>query len=380
MSELLKAIESVGDSFNVLKQSNETRFNKFEKRIDEIQNRVESGEAERSRPGRTGGAASAERKALAEFMRTGRGLDAAEGKSMTIGATADGGALVPELIADDIVSRALGRGGLAKIVRFTKSPTSDYVRLLNMRGQNATWIAEAGTRSATNNFKLREVRPTHGEIYAAVTVSNWLLNDAKFPVDRMIVDNFTEQMARALETAVYSGNGSSQPTGINTSAVATADSGSPERDADAIELVSGTSSGLGDNLIQAFFTLRPEYRRNATWVMSSASLSKVRQLRDANGSGYLWQASLGDSVDFTDGRLLGKPVVCCEDMSTLGDGSPQVQGVLVGDFLQAYELVQIGDLQIVRDPYSARGFTTVYLAARFGGRLVDNDAVKLLAA
>lgn len=370
-SELIEAVGSVAESVELFRkqQSKETA---------ELRDRLETLEAGRDRPRGSGSGVSAERKAFGEFIRTGRGLEVADTKSMTIGVTADGGATVPTQIADEIVARALGRGGLAKLVRFTNSPTSDYRRLLNTRGQNATWIGESGTRSATNNFKLREVVPPHGEIYSAVVVSNWLLSDAKFNVDAMIVQNFEEQMARSLETAVYSGNGTDKPKGIYTSAVATADSASPERNQDAIQLVSGTSD-LGDNLIEAFFTLKPEYRRGASWVMSSASLSKVRQLRDSNGSGYLWQASLGDAVDFTDGRLLGKPVVCNEDMSSIGDGSPQVASVLVGDFLQAYELVQIGDLQIYRDPFSTRGFTTIYLAARFGGRLVDNDAVKLLA-
>jgi hypothetical protein len=34
---------------------------------------------------------------------------------------------------------------------------------------------------------------------------------------------------------------------------------------------------------------------------------------------------------------------------------------------------------VLRDPFSARGFTTFYLAQRFGGRLIDNDAVKVIS-
>jgi len=346
------------------------------KSVANLKDRLEMLEARNDRPqmGNRGDGAS-EMKALGDFIRTGR----TESKAMTEGIDADGGALVPELIADEIISRALSRGGLASLVRNTQSPTSDYVRLLNRRGQNATWISESGTRSLTNNFELREIRPTHGEIYAAVSVSNWLVNDSKFDVARMILDNAEEQFARSLETAVFNGDGSNKPTGLLANAPSTSgDTSSPERGADVIEQIAATSD-LSDSLITAFFTLAPEYRRNATWVMSSASLAVVRKLRDANGSGYLWQAPLGSGVDADDGSLLGKRVITCEDLSTIG-GSPQVNGVLVGDFVQGYELVQIGPLQIIRDQISTRGFTIFYIAARFGGRLIDNNSLKVLAA
>jgi len=367
-NELASKIEQIGEGVEQFTASaGET--------VADLENRVGTLEALGDRPQMSNGDRQSEMKALGDFARTGR----TESKTMTVGSDADGGAMVPELIADEIISRALSRGGLASIVRRTQSPTSDYVRLLNRRGQNATWINEGGTRSLTNNFELREVRPTHGEIYAAVSVSNWLLNDSQFNVERMILDNAEEQFSRSLETAVYNGDGSNKPTGLLANAPSTSgDASSPERGADVIEQVAATSD-LSDSLITLFFTLAPEYRKNATWVMSSASLAVVRKLRDSSGSGYLWQAPLGGGVDASDGTLLGKPVITCEDLSTIG-GSPQVNGVLVGDFVQAYELVQIGPLQIIRDPISTRGYTIFYIAARFGGRLTDNNSLKVLAA
>ena len=369
-TKLKEKIEEIGAGFNAFTENTGAKVDSLEERLGRI-------EALGDRPGGSLANGGPERKELAYFIRTGKMLP--ESKSMTIGSDADGGAMVPELIANEILNRALSRGGISRIVRRTDSPTSDYVRLLNKRGQNATWINEGGTRSLTNNFELREIRPTHGEIYAAVSVSNWLLNDAKFDVASMITDNATEQFSRSLETAVLEGSGTNQPTGIlaNTP-TAEGDTASPERDADVIERVAATAD-LSDSLISAFFTLAPEYRANASWVMSSATLATVRKLRDSNGSGYLWQASLGDRVDATDGTLLGKQVITCEDMGTIG-GSPLVDGVLVGDFIQGYELVQIGPMQIIRDPFSTRGFTIFYLSARFGGRLTDNNSLKVLAA
>ena len=286
-------------------------------------------------------------------------------------------AFVPEFIADQMLDKAIGRGGLTSIVRNTKSDTSDYVRLLNLRGQNASWVAEGGTRSLTNNFTVREIRPTHGEIYAAVQVSNWLLNDAKFDVAGMVLENAEAQFARSLETAVYSGSGSSQPTGItNTTPSEKSDTDSPLRAQDEIERYNVAAGGDFSNaLIGGYFRLASDYRGNASWLMSSATLSQVRQLRDSSGSGFLWQPTLGVPMDNSDGTLLGKQVYLCEDMST-SSSSPAVDAVIVGDFDQGYELVQISGLSVIRDEVSTRGHTIFYLSARFGGRIIDNDSLK----
>lgn len=370
MSELLKAVESIGGAIDTLRAAQDQR-------MAALQDRVEQIEAKSDRP-QAGGRFRAETKAFNLWARTGQGLPT-EGKAMSMGTAADGGALVPEVIASEIIDKALAQGGLAQLVRRTPVTTSDYVRLVNCRGQAASWSSETGTRSEGASVVLREVRPTHGELYAVVSTTNWLLQDSQFDVARLIVDNAAAQFARALETAVLSGTGSSQPTGIIYNApTASADTASPQRAADVIERVNG-GSHLGDDLVTLYFRLKPAYRRRASFVMTSATLAAVRKLRDANGSGYLFQPRLDGAVDAADGTILGKPVFTCEDMSSYGDGSPQVLCVLCGDFQQGYELTEIGPMSVLRDPYSTKGKTLFYVAARFGGRLTDNDAIKILA-
>jgi len=50
-----------------------------------------------------------------------------------------------------------------------------------------------------------------------------------------------------------------------------------------------------------------------------------------------------------------------------------------GDFRAMYELVQVGRFSMIRDPYTSKGNTKLYLAARYLGRVVNNDAVKLVS-
>jgi len=53
--------------------------------------------------------------------------------------------------------------------------------------------------------------------------------------------------------------------------------------------------------------LKPEHRKRTSFVMSSATLAAVRKLRDANGSGYLFQPRLDGAVDAADGTILVSP-------------------------------------------------------------------------
>jgi HK97 family phage major capsid protein len=288
--------------------------------------------------------------------------------------------MVPEVIARSIVQRAVALSPIASVVLNTRNPgTSDYVRLVNLRGQTASWSAESGTRSDTDTLTMREVRPTHGEMYSVVPVTNWLLQDSQFDVQRLVSDNAATTFAKALEAAIIAGDGSNKPTGIlNSTPTAGTDDGSPQRAQDEIEYITSTSD-LADDLISLFFSLKNEYRQSAVFVMSSATLSIVRKLRDSSGSGYLWQQNLSSAIDAPDGFLLGKRVITSEELSTHGT-SPQGYPILCGDFSVGYELVQLGGMQMIPDQVTTKGSTKFYISQRFGGRIVDNDAIKCLKA
>lgn len=366
LSNLTKAIEKIGE----VQQEQNTNI---EEKFSSVMERVEELEAKSTIPGVQGkSVGQAELKAFGEFLRTG------ESKEMSInGGASAGGAMVPEVIADQIVNRAIAKSRLSSIVRNTVSPSGDYVRLMNLRGATASWSAETETRSGTSTPELREVRPTSGELYSLPTITRWLAEDSQFDVARFVADNVADTFSKSIENAILLGDGSNKPTGIlNTTPVATDDGASPQRDADAIEYIAGTTE-LADDIISLFFSVKPEYRPNGMWLMSSATLATVRKLRDANGSGFLWQESLGQSIDAPDGTLLGRPVVLSEYMPAEGE-SPANFPIAFGDFDLAYELVRLGPMTMIRDDITTKGKISYYTAQRFAGRLVDNDAIKVL--
>jgi len=367
-------------SYTVIKEAIDSQmgaFTEFKKvhleRVDQLQNRLEDLEVQASNPKKTGGPTDGpEAKAFEKFLRKGD-MSELEHKDMSEGTTAAGGAMVPKQIADQIINRALAQSALGSLVRVTEARTSDYHRILNLRGAVASWVAESGARTATAEPTLRDIVTLHGELYSYPTVTNWLMQDSQFNVSDFIVSNVADQFAKSIEAAILNGTGTNQPKGILTDAPTAVADDPPTRAQDVIQFFQGTAA-LADNLIDLFFTLKPEYRKNAKWLMNSLTLATVRKVKDTVTGTYLWQPTLGAGVDAGDGTLLGKPVFTSENMPA---NTTTLNSIMVGDFVQGYELVRIGGLMITRDEITVPGKTRFYVRQRFGGRLVDNDALKV---
>jgi len=380
-TEIKEAIDSQIAAFELFRKANTEKVSLLESTNQTLLERIEILESKRLGPGRIGNAPKSEEMVGFErYIKTGDLSGCKEAKEMSIvGGAASGGAMVPEVIADQIISRAISRSLLLTLVRDTPVKTADYVRLVNLRGATASWVGENGTRSATATPQLREVRPTSGELYSYPAVTNFLLNDSQFNVESFLSENVSDTFSKSLEAALISGTGVDQPTGIlNTSPVSTADTASPVRNADAIQYINGTGD-LADDIVDLYFSLKGEYRRNAKFLMNSVTLAAVRKLRDANGSGFLWQSGLGAAMDQSDGVLVGKPVITSEMLGVSG-ASPLNYSIMCGDFLAGYELIRIGQLAVIRDPITTPGKTKFYISMRLGGRLTDNDAIKVLRA
>lgn len=425
MSELVKVIEGLGSavedmrkaqdrSVEELKKGNEALAREFAEKanranedIDGLmkakreleaklklqQERIEILEAVSSRPGNTvqAKAKDEEQAAFAAAFRKGfqdmefnhayktaqakrREL---EGKAVTIATAADGGYAVPEEIGRSIESLILRMSGVVQNVKNITVGTSDYKELVSVHGTTSGWVAEAGTRSETGTANLRERAPTWGELYAYPKVSNWSLEDIFFNVVEWLTADASQGMAKALDAAIYNGNGSAKPTGIfAASPVATADYASPLRAANVIQYVpcNATSPQTvnATDLIDLVYTLAPGYRPNAKLYMNTLTQATVRKFKDTDGQ-YLWQPSLQAGQPE---RLLGYEVVTWEDLANpdTADGF----SVVFGDMARAYVLTQRTGIAIDRNPYGAIGYTSFYIRKRYGGCVLNNDAVKAL--
>jgi HK97 family phage major capsid protein len=304
-----------------------------------------------------------------------------EHKDITIGTPSAGGYAVPEEISRTIEQLELKFSPVRRLVKVVQVGTSDYKELVSLRGASSGWVGETGSRVATDTPTLREVVPTHGELYAYPQVSEWSLDDIFFNVESWLTDEVAQEFALQEGAAVISGNGSSKPTGmLNTTPVLTADFASPLRAAAAYQYIvsdtdaddSPASPGIrADTLIDTVYALNSAYRSEAQWIMNSLTTAGVRKLKDTTGQ-YHWQPGLQVGQP---AMLLGYPVETWEQMPDIAANAFPIG---FGAWRRAYLLVDRVGLRITRDNVTNIGFVRFYVRRREGGIVLNNDAAKFI--
>ena len=351
-----------------------------------LRERVEELESRKSAPGKT-----AHEKASDEYKGEVINWIRAKGQSpmieqklhdmmrkdVTVASSAGGGYAVPEEISRDIGLLQVKYSPVRNLVKVVQVGTSDYKELIDINGVTSGWVGESDSRTATNTSQLREVAPTHGELYAYPQASEWSLDDIFFNVEQWLTDSVARSFAVAEGAAVISGNGTNKPTGmLNTTPVTTADDAQVLRAAAAYQYVLGGDNSPasidGDALIDLMYTLNSAYRANAVWVMNSLSLGSTRKLKASGTGEYLWQPSLQAGQP---DMILGKPVSAWEQMPDPNGGNFPVA---FGDFKQGYLLTERTGLRITRDNVTNVGYVRFYVRRREGGKPLNNDAIKFL--
>jgi len=122
-----------------------------------------------------------------------------------------------------------------------------------------------------------------------------------------------------------------------------------------------------DEIHKLYFSLKPEYRSNAIWVMNDETALALRELKDSTNN-YLWRGA----VD----TLLGKPVVISNHMPSAESG---VKPVVFGDF-KYYWVVQRQPLSIraLHEKYSFADKIGYFGTETLDGCLIRSEAIKVL--
>ena len=301
-----------------------------------------------------------------------------ETKTVQIGDNALGGHGVPEDVSKAIEELMLRSSDILQVLNLKQVGTSDYKELVSINTSTSAWAAELGSRSQQTDPNLRQIAPTMGELYTYLWASNEAIEDVFFNIEQWFITTAAESAAKALDLAVWSGDGSSKPTGmINTDPVSTADTASPLRAAAAYQYVATTSVSPialgGDDLLDLVYALNRSYRRNAQFGCNQNTQAAIRKLKDSNGQ-YLWQPSYQAGQP---DMLLGYSVFTYEDMGDPTAGDALYCGF--GDWNRAYTLITRRGLAVtVDDNITVPGTVKFYIRQRFGGIPANNDALKFL--
>lgn len=180
------------------------------------------------------------------------------------------------------------------------------------------------------------------------------VRDSAFNTEEYIAKRTAKNVSNAENKAFLLGNGETEPTGLLN------DEGGAE--------VGVTANSLSyDGIIELFFSVKPEYRKDAVWVMNDQTALTLRKLKNVAGH-PIWNEA--------HDTILGRPVVICNDMPDADAGE---KCILFGD-MSYYWIIERSPvcLKILNELFAVQG-QIGYIGTEFiDGKLIRSEAVKAL--
>lgn len=314
-------------------------------------------------------------KSFLGYMRSGREADL-EQKSMRTDSGPEGGYLVPEQLDIELSKYLRQRSPMRQLARVVPVGSAEFKQPSSTLGTGASWVGEAAARPATAAPGLKMLSISTCEVYAMPSITQQLLDDNAFDLENWLITELGDAFGDAEGAAFINGNGVTQPRGLFTYDVVTTADATRAHDKFQYVPTGGAgafaSSNPGDALISLVYAVKPQYRANASWLISSEVLEAVRKMKDGTGAFYLWQPSTQAGQPST---LLGFPVFEDENLPAIADGS---LSAAFGDFSRSYTITD-RNTAMLRDPYTSKPFVNFYSTKRLGGGGGrDTRAVKFL--
>jgi len=284
------------------------------------------------------------------------GKDLTEARNaMTVGTDADGGYIVPESYQKTVVMKLNDMSatrGISTVIG------TDSTRNIPTEGDAPTfaWIDESGSYGETKStFGTKQLGAY--KLGGIIKVSEELLQDNMINFDSYMAGQIARGIDKAEAPAFATGNGTGKPTGYAVTATAGTNS-----------TTASSTAVTADELIDIFYDLKKEYRKNATWRMTDKTEKAIRKLKNTDGD-YIYDASL-DSV----GRpsLLGRPIEIDNYMDDMGAGK---KFIVIGDF-SYFQIADRGAMSIQRlnELYAGTGMVGFKVHKRVDAKVIIPEA------
>lgn len=252
-----------------------------------------------------------ETRAFEQYIRSmcaGRVVERDTAHNLTF---SDNGAVVPVTIAKRIIKKV-----------YDMSPILERSSKYNIKGtfqipyydesNSAITVAWADefTELTSQIGKFTSITLTGYLAGALALISRSLLNNSEFDIVGFVVDEMAYKIHLFIENALLNGavNGDSETTVAGLSGLTN-------------KLVASSTSAITANdLIELQAKVKDLFQPNAIWIMSPATRTAIRELKDNMGR-YLLQ----DDISLPWGKnLLGKPVYVSDNMDDIGAGKTVV--------------------------------------------------------
>ncbi len=362
MSEITTTLAELNASVKDFTTDHEQKMAKVEENLTKTTERLNQVEVALRRP-QVVATTVESTDGFGRFVR--KGIDDVSAKAMILSNDAAGGYLVPDSAVTLINQHLNARSTIRRLSSVATITNDSMDMLIEKTEPDVGWVSETENRDETSTPDLAKISiPVH-EIYARPRVSQRMLDDSAVNIESWLADRIADKMAKTENQAFLFGSGDGKPKGILT--YPTVDLGKGEWG--KIESISMVEKDGADKIIEAFYAMKSDYLDGACWVMSRKSASKIRTMKDKSGA-YLWQASI--SADQPN-LLLGYPVHLCDDLPADQDK------IIFANMSKSYQVVDRSQMNVLRDPYSAKPYVEFYATKRVGGDVINFDAIKIIS-
>jgi len=252
----------------------------------------------------TGESADLAMRCFDRYLRTAQigGEGADELRALQADADTEGGYLIaPETFVAQLIKfvddMVFVRGHANVLPPLTQSAKLG-VPSLDTDISDLDWTTELATGSEDSSIAIgkREMEPH--PMAKLVKISNKLLQVGAISAEQLVRDRLGYKTGVTQEKAYLNGTGAGQPLGVFT---ASADGVPTSRD---VSTGNTSSSIMFDGLIEAKYSLKPQYWARARWTFHRDAMKQISQLKDGEGR-YIWRASVREGEP---DRILNHPM------------------------------------------------------------------------
>lgn len=298
----------------------------------------------------------AEERAFVEYLRSGKAMEL-ETRADSNWTPSENGAVIPSSIANKIIE---------KIVEI--SPIYGLATKYNVGGSLSIPYYDESTGSVTMEYadeftdgdakagKLMSITLNGYLARAICKVSKKLINNSQFDILSYVVGKVAEACVKWIDEQLINGT-SGKIEGLSTSKqVLTA------KLADKIE---------ADELIELQDKIPDAYQGNAIWIMSRATRTAIRKLKDGQGN-YLLNKDATTKWGYS---LFGKPVYIADCIKQEA-GKP---AVYYGDFSGlAVKTAESVNIEVLREKYAEQHAVGVVAWLEMDAKIENDEKIAVL--
>lgn len=312
-AELDGILEAVKNEQRAMTDEENTKFEDLEKQIKELDRTIaaekrardlELGDEPEEAEDRAEDTEAAEIRAFDAFLRNNFDeLRAGTDVNMTMGAN---GAVIPTSIANKIIAKIVEISPLyAMGSRYNVAGTLTIPKYVETSGRITVAYADEFEDLTSTSGAFQSITLQNFLAGALTKVSKSLINNSNFDLVNYVIGRMAEAAARWLDNELLNGTankieGLSTATQVVTAAAATA--------------------VTADELIALQEQVPDAYQSNCIWIMSKATRTAVRQLKDGNEAYILNQ----DATAKWGYTLFGAPVYCSDACSDMAAGEKAI--------------------------------------------------------